>query len=62
MGKNIEVELKFKLLNIEDVEQIRDYLQNLVSEIGAQTNGLDLEGYPFGLLKKKGLLDKARGK
>lgn len=34
------------------------YLQSIADELGAKTKGLDLKGYPFGLLEKKGLLKK----
>jgi len=54
LGQYLEVEYKGDQL--EDIGQIRDFLQSIVTQIGAETRGLDLKGYPFGLLKKKGLL------
>lgn len=54
LGQYLEVEYKGDAL--EDVAQVRAYLHEIVAELGAKTEGLDLKGYPFGLLEKKGLL------
>lgn len=54
LGQYLEVEYKGN--GLDDVEQIREFLQSIVAQIGAETKGLDLKGYPFGLLAKKGLL------
>lgn len=54
LGDYIEVEYKGN--SLENVDKVRDYLHSIVTELGAKTDGLDLKGYPFGLLEKKGLL------
>jgi hypothetical protein len=52
----LSIEVEYKGDNLESVEKIREFLQSIVTKIGAETAGLDLKGYPFGLLAKKGLL------
>ncbi len=52
LGEYLEVEYKGDLT---DVEAARVHLHEVVKELGAKTSELDLKGYPFGLLKLKGL-------
>lgn len=54
LGDFLEVEYKGSKLN--DIKSIRRHLHEVVKSIGAQTDELDLKGYPFGLLSKKGLI------
>ncbi len=51
LGQYLEVEYKGdKLAN---VQKVRDYLHEVVKKLGAKTKGLDLKGYPYGLLEKR---------
>jgi adenylate cyclase class 2 len=56
LGEYLELEYKGKLTNIEEA---RHYLHTVAEAIGAKTKGLDLKGYPFGLLKAKSLLKQS---
>jgi len=53
LGEFIEVEYKG---NLDDVEEARKYLFEVIQAISAETDELDLKGYPYLLLKAKGLL------
>lgn len=59
LGQYLEVEYKGN--DLESIEQIREFLQSIVTEMGTETKGLDLKGYPFGLLEKKSLLVQHAG-
>jgi len=50
------LEAEYKGDELQDVAEIRAHLQSIVDDIGAKTRGPDIKGYPFGLLKKKGLV------
>jgi adenylate cyclase class 2 len=54
LGEYLEVE--YKGTRLSDVDTVRNHLHEVVKLLGAQTKGLDLKGYPFGLLEKKKLL------
>ncbi|HSX30311.1 MAG TPA: class IV adenylate cyclase [Candidatus Saccharimonadales bacterium] len=54
LGDCLEVE--YKGSKLADVNEARDYLHQIVKKLGAKTKGLDLNGYPYGLLAKKKLI------
>ena len=58
LGDYLEIEYKGDTLN--NVSEARQHLHKVADKLGAETKGLDLKGYPFGLLEKKGLLKKHR--
>ncbi|MDD5182340.1 MAG: class IV adenylate cyclase [Candidatus Nanoarchaeia archaeon] len=53
LGNFIELEAKGNFTSIEDAKK---HLYSILREIGAKVGEQDFEGYPFLLLKKKGLL------
>ena len=53
LGSFIEIEAKGNFTNIEEVKK---HLYEILKEIGAEVGEQDFEGYPYLLLKKKGLL------
>jgi adenylate cyclase class 2 len=53
LGQFIEVEYKGDL---QDIELARKYLFDILIVIGAKTRELDVRGYPYLLLEKKGLM------
>lgn len=53
LGEFIEVEYKG---NLGDIDEARKYLFEVMEAISAETDELDLKGYPYLLLKAKGLL------
>lgn len=53
LGEFIELEYKGDL---DSVEAAREYLFAVLGELNAETGELDLKGYPYLLLGKKGLL------
>jgi adenylate cyclase class 2 len=53
LGEFIELEYKG---NIKDITLARKHLFNVLEKIKAKTKELDTRGYPYSLLKKKGLL------
>jgi adenylate cyclase class 2 len=54
LGDYLEIEYKSDTLS--DVDEVRQYLQKVANKLGVKTKGLDLKGYPFSMLEKKGLL------
>lgn len=54
LGEYLEVEYKGDALS--DITAVRSHLHSIVRKLGAKTKGLDLKGYPFGLLEKKNLV------
>ncbi len=53
LGEFIEIEYKGSL---SDIEEAREHLFEVIKTISAETEELDLKGYPYLLLKAKGLL------
>lgn len=53
LGSFIEVEYKGSL---KDVGEAREHLFKVLKQIGAETGELEIRGYPYQLLAKKGLM------
>jgi adenylate cyclase, class 2 len=58
LGNYLEIEYKGDTL--ADIAEVRHYLHEVAHKLGVKTKELDLKGYPFGLLEKKGLLKKQK--
>lgn len=54
LGNFIEIEAKG---NFSDVEEAKKYLNLILKELGAEIGEQDFEGYPYKILKKKGLIN-----
>ncbi|HUB92922.1 MAG TPA: CYTH domain-containing protein, partial [Verrucomicrobiae bacterium] len=54
LGDYLEVEYKGSALT--EVSEVRAYLHEVTEKLGAETSGIDLKGYPFGILEKRKLL------
>lgn len=55
LGEYIEIEYKG---SASDVLKVREHLFTVLDTLGAQTGKLDTSGYPYLMLKKRGLLAK----
>ncbi len=54
LGYFIEIEIeKYKF---EDIDKVKEYLHNILKELGLKLGKQDFEGYPYLLLKKRGLI------
>ena len=53
LGNFIEIEAKGNFTNIEETKK---YLYKILEELGIEVGEQDFEGYPYLLLKQKGLL------